>query len=233
MNNDKIIKLTFDLGEVTNDVLVKCNQISQSIHDEAMIDIKANVLEPDSPETRSIINRAVTESFGHVKKFCQRYLKQGRTIDDNTLERMVKRVTFAKAQATDSLGHPLFRCTENEVPHEVYWEEDKWLDSITTEEVTPDAMPQPIIVDTDNIDTIEYEKITLELHIPNFNTSVTDHLKSVIHNFVVFFILVRFLQDQLPDKAEDYKAQVEEAGNSIIQDLNARERFNFRKPAWI
>ena len=232
--NEKKISLSFSLEEVTNDVLVKCNQISQSIHDDAMADIKANVLEPDNPESRSIINRAVTEAFGEAKVLCQRYLKQGRTVDDNTLERMVKNVTYVKEQAKDGQGHLLFKCTENGEAHEVYQDEDVWKDVVTDTEVTPDEEPEPIMVDTDEIDTIDYESIPLELYIPNFNVAVTDHLKSSIHKLVVDYVMSRFLQDQLAEKAAEYKALADgEDRTMVIRDLNARERFNFRKATWI
>ena len=232
--NEKKISLSFSLEEVTNDVLVKCNQISQSIREEAMDDIKANVLGPDNPESRSIINRAVTEAFGEVKALCQRYLKQGRTIDDNTLERMVKSVTYVKERAKDAKGHPLYACTVSGVETEVYQEDHVWKDAITGNTVDPDETPLPILVDTDEIDTITYEEILLELFIPNFNVGVTDHLKSMIHKFVVDYIMARFLQDQLADKAGEYKGLAEGEDRSlIIRDLNARERFNFRKPSWV
>ena len=189
MANEKNIKLTFDLEQVANDILAKCNLISISIRDEAMEDIRANVQEPDNPETRSIINRAVTEAFGNVKAMCQRYLKTGRTIDNNDLERMVASVTYT----TDGQGNP-----------------------------------------TDVIDTITYETVLLDLYIPNFNVSVTDALKSDIHKYVVDYTMGRFLQDQLADKAAEYKGLADgEDRDAIIRHLNARERFNMRKPSWI
>ena len=190
--NEKKITLTFDLEQVANDILTKCNLISTSIRDEALADIRANVMEPDNPELRSIINRSVTEAFGEVKKACQRYLKVGRDEDNNLLERMVKDVTYAK----DGEGNT-----------------------------------------TDEIDTIEYEEVVLDLYIPNFNVSVTDALKSHIHKFVVDYTMGRFLQDQVADKAAEYAAMAEGSDNSdmnkIRHDLTARERFNLRKPSWI
>lgn len=239
MHNEKKISLTFDLGQVANDLLVKCNQVSRSVRDEAMDDIKASVLEPDSPESRSIINRAVTEAFGAVKGFCQRYLKQGRTIDDNSLERMVKNITYVIKQAEDTHGHLLYSCKEDGVEHEVYRADvtsvaTQWRDAITGEVVTPDSMPEPIMYETDEIDTIDYEKILLELFIPNFNVAVTDHLKSMIHRYVVDYTMASFLQDQLPEKAGEYMTLAEgKDHDAITKDLNAREKFNFRKPAWI
>ena len=189
MSNEKKITLSFDLEQVANDVLVKCNAIATNIKEEAMADIRANVLAPDSPETRSIINRALTEAFGKVKVACQRYLKTGRTTDNNMLEQMVRSVTYV----LDGSGNP-----------------------------------------TDEIDTIEYETIVLELYIPNFNVSVTDALKSSIHKYVVDYIMGRFLQDQLSDKAGEYAGLADGPDyKEIISNLNCRDRFNMRKPSWI
>lgn len=183
MANEKKIDISFDLGEVTNDILAKCNLISQSVKDEALSDIRANVMEPDSPETRSIICRAVTEAFGKVKVACNRWLKVGRTTDTNSLERLVASVV------TDGSG---------------------------------------------NVTKTTYETINLALEIPNFNTAVTDHLKSSIHKYVVDWCMYRFLQDQLADKAGEYKelADGEDYAN-ILHDLNMRENFNMRRPSWI
>lgn len=242
MNNEKKISLSFDLEQVTNDVLVKCNQISQSIRDEAMEDIKANVLEPDNPESRSIINRAVTEAFGEVKVLAQRYLKVGRTVDNNDLERMVKKITFVKVQRKRSDGKELFYVLDESF-NKIYVYQDMvgdvgiWFREDDGRQIDInqyEEAPAPVLVDSDEIDNIEYEKILLELHIPNFNVAVTDHLKSCIHKYVVDYIMARFLQDQLADKAAEYKALADgEDSTMIIRDLNARDRFNFRKPSWV
>ena len=237
MSNEKKIELTFDLEQVTNDVLVKCNQISQSIRDEAMEDIKANILEPDNPESRSIINRALTEAFGEVKTLCQRYLKVGRTVDNNKLERMVSNVTYVQVQDKDAQGHPIYEGDVSGVRTEMYTEDNgtTWKKVSDGTEVTPDATPLPKMVDDPTqIATITYETIPMELYIPNFNVAVTDHLKSGIHKYVVDYIMSRFLQDQLADKAAEYKGLADgEDRSMIIRDLNARDRFNYRKPSWI
>lgn len=179
----KKITLTFDLGEVINDILANCNLIAQSIKDAAMDDIRANIQEPDNPETRGIICRAVTEAFGQVKVACQRYLGKGRDTDSNDLERLVA------SSEKDSDG---------------------------------------------NVTSVVYEKIKIELLIPNFNTAVTDHLKSMIHKFVVDYVMERFLQDQVADKAAEYKKlAVEEDYPNIISDLNSRERYTMRVPSFI
>lgn len=179
----KKITLTFDLGEVINDILAQCNLIAQSIKDAAMDDIRANIQEPDNPETRGIICRAVTEAFGQVKVACQRYLGKGRDTDSNDLERLVA------SSEKDSDG---------------------------------------------NVTSVVYEKIKIELLIPNFNTAVTDHLKSMIHKFVVDYVMERFLQDQVADKAAEYKKlAVEEDYPNIISDLNSRERYTMRVPSFI
>ena len=179
----KKITLTFDLGEVINDILAQCNLIAQSIKDAAMDDIRANIQEPDNPETRGISCRAVTEAFGQVKVACQRYLDKGRDTDNNDLERLVA------SSENDSDG---------------------------------------------NVTSVVYEKIKIELLIPNFNTAVTDHLKSMIHKFVVDYVMERFLQDQVADKAAEYKKlAVEEDYPNIISDLNSRERYTMRVPSFI
>ena len=222
----------FDLGQIADDILVKCNQISKTIHDEAMDDIKASMLEPDSPESRSIINRAITEAFGEVKVLCQRYLKSGRTTDNNNLERIIKNITYVVVQETDSQGHKLYTCTVDGVETVVYQGAHYWMD-LNGYVVNPDGIPEPKMITTDEIDTIEYEKVVLLLSIPNFNVSVTDHLKSAIHKYAVDYSMARFLQDQLTEKSSEYKALADGEDRSlIIRDLNARDRFNCRKPSW-
>ena len=244
MSNEKKITLSFDLEQVANDILVKCNLISTSIREEAMEDIKANVQEPDNPETRSIINRAVTEAFGNVKGMCQRYLKVGRTTDNNMLEQIVSDIEYVKeeveVQAVDEDDHLLYTCTESAVEHTVYTEDEgtTWKDATSGNAVVPDDTPEPKVVTktvtTDEIDTITYETIVLELFIQNFNVAATDALKSAIHKYVVDYAMGRFLQDQLSDKAAEYKALADgEDSGSIIHFLNSRERFNMRKPSWI
>lgn len=244
---EKKITLTFDLEQVANDILTKCNLISTSIRDEALADIRANVMEPDNPELRSIINRSVTEAFGEVKKVCQRYMKVGRTEDNNLLERMVSNVTYVtkdvEVQDMDENNHLLYNCTVSSTPTVVYTEDEgtTWKDETSGNTVVPDATPTPKMVTktitTDEIDTMTYEQIELELYIPNFNVSVTDALKSHIHKYVVDYTMGRFLQDQVADKASEYAAMADGDGdsdlNKIRHDLTSRERFNMRKPSWI
>ena len=88
--------------------------------------------------------------------------------------------------------------------------------------------------DTDEVDHLVYEEVKLELWIENFNLSVTDALKSSIHRYVVDYVMGQFLQDQVADKAGEYAALAEEKDKpKITSCLNARDRFNVRKPAWI
>lgn len=238
MSNVKEINLSFDLGQILNDVLVKCNLISSGIKDEAQADIRASIMAPDSPETRSIINRALTEAFGNAKVACQRYLRTGRTADNNMLEQMVKSVTYKEAerQKVDDNGHLLFDCTVSTVTKVVYKDGDVWKDSATGNTVVPDSTPTPKMetYTTDEIDTITYETVELDLFIPNFNVSVTDALKSSIHKYVVDYIMGRFLQDQQADKAGEYAALADGKDyQQIVSNLNSPERFNVRKPSWI
>lgn len=108
---NKTITLSFDLEQVCNDILAKCNLISIGMKDEALDDIRANIQDPDSPETRSIINRAITEAFGDVKRMCQRYLRTGRTSDNNMLERIVSNVVYVNDEhgdPTDEIDHLVY-----------------------------------------------------------------------------------------------------------------------------
>lgn len=134
----KQVVLRFDLGQICNDMLAKCNLISKSIKEEAAEDIKASILAPDDPETRCIVNRAVTEAFGRVKVACQRYLTVGRLEDDNNLERLVKSVTFAKKpaeiQSKDDLGRPLYKTTNLYRKADEYMNADELYYSIFTSE---------------------------------------------------------------------------------------------------
>ena len=242
MSNEKKITLNFDLGQIANDVLVKCNLISKGIKEEAMSDIAASVQTPDSPETVSIINRSLTEAIGNVKRACQRYLKTGRSTDNNMLEQMISNVTYIKGerQVIDDDGRPVYEALVSEEVVKVYTEDEgtTWKSEDDDTEVTPDVgtTPTPKMeeYDTDDIDTITYETITLELYIPNFNVSVTDALKSSIHKYVVDYIMGRFLQDQVTDKAGEYAGLADGKDmQDIGKNLTARDQFNVRKPAWI
>lgn len=184
MGNKKNISIAIDLGEVCNDVLANCNLIAQSVKDGALADIRANVQEPDNPETRGIICRAVTEAVGSVKVACQRYLDKGRLTDNNNLERLV-----ASTETDASTG-----------------------------EVT----------------AVTYEVVTFDMKIPNFNTAVTDHLKSSMHKYIVDHVMWRFLQDQVADKAAEYKKLADDEDYpNIISDLNSRERYTMRRASFI
>lgn len=88
------ITLSFNMEQFCNDLLAKCNNVSKTIRDEALADIKADVSNPDGEETRSIICRAATEAFGNVKYAAQRFMTTGRTEDNNELERLVSDVAI-------------------------------------------------------------------------------------------------------------------------------------------
>ena len=88
--DSKLITLNFSMEQVCNDILARCYVLSQGLVDDAQKDIRATIESPDSKETRSIINRAVTEAIGNIKVAAQRYLTSGRVEDNNNLERLVK-----------------------------------------------------------------------------------------------------------------------------------------------
>lgn len=244
MSRKKIITLSFDLEQVCNDVLAKCNLISENIREAGLEDIRANVQEPDNPETSSIINRSVTEAFGRVKVAAQRYLTVGRDTDTNVLERLVipGSVIYPQVQKTHN-GYPVWNYTSSGTSIEVYAVTTESGGTTTTvykkvsndEEVTvqdSSALSEVMVNDTSQGPTeMTFETVTLTLQIPNFNLSVTDHLKSSIHKYVVDYVMGRFLQDQVADKAAEYRDEAENVDlANIIRDLNARERYTMRKP---
>lgn len=76
-----------------------------------------------------------------------------------------------------------------------------------------------------------YETIVMTMRIPNFNTSVTDALKSHIHKYVIDYTMHRFLQDLLPEKSGEYKTLAEDEDYANIGScLQAREVWTERRP---
>lgn len=243
--NKKRIDLIFHLEQVCNDVLTACNNISKNIRDEGLDDIKASVQTPDDAENRSIINRAVTEAFGRVKVACQRYLTVGRTFDDNSLERLVKNITYKTeervVQDTDDDGHLLYSLIIDGTDQGTVYEIDGHIYNAGTGiEVVPTdpytLEPKMVVkeVQTDEVESITYEDVYLVLEIENFNIAVTDDLKSSIHKFVVDYVLSRFLQNFVAEKADEYKALADgEDYRKIVSDLNCREKYTMRKPSFM
>ena len=70
---EKKISLSFDIGEILQDILVACNLISTGMGDDVALEVKSNIKEPDGENTRTLISRGVTEAFGKVKVACSRY----------------------------------------------------------------------------------------------------------------------------------------------------------------
>ena len=160
--DSKLITLNFSMEQVCNDILARCYVLSQGLVDDAQKDIRATIESPDSKETRSIINRAVTEAIGNIKVAAQRYLTSGRVEDNNNLERLVK-------------GTRKYVYTDNK--------NGTWTEVVTTsiigqedEEVTSTVTK----AGNDREESI-YETVTLKLEIPNWNVAVTDALKSNMH----------------------------------------------------
>lgn len=86
----------------------------------------------------------------------------------------------------------------------------------------------------DGKEVVEYEVVTLELKIPDFNIAVTDALKNYIHKYIVDYVMWRFLQNQSDPKCAEYKKLADEEDYpNIEKTLSIRDRFISRKPAWI
>lgn len=209
----KLITLNFSMEQVCNDVLARCYVVSQGMVDEAQKDIRANIESPDSDETRSIINRAVTEAIGNIKVAAQRYLTSGRVEDNNNLERLVK-------------GTRKYVYTDNK--------NGTWTEVVTTsiigqedEEVTSTVTK----AGNDREESI-YETVTLKLEIPNWNVAVTDALKSHCHRYIVDYVMSQFLMDQFADKAGTYGESATADYNNIKSDLLSRDNYTLRRPSF-
>ena len=208
----KLITLNFSMEQVCNDVLARCYVVSQGMVDEAQKDIRANIESPDSDETRSIINRAVTEAIANIKLAAQRYLTTGRVEDNNNLERLVK-------------GIRKYAYTDNK--------NGTWTEVVTTiidgEENETTATVNK--AGKDREETI-YETVTLKLEIPNWNVAVTDALKSHCHRYIVDYVMSQFLMDQFADKAGTYGESATADYNNIKSDLLSRDNYTLRRPSF-
>ena len=208
----KLITLNFGMEQVCNDVLARCYVVSQGMVDEAQKDIRANIESPDSDETRSIINRAVTEAIGNIKLAAQRYLTTGRVEDNNNLERLVN-------------GTRKYAYTDNK--------NGTWTEVVTTiidgeENETTTTVNK---AGKDREETI-YETVTLKLEIPNWNVAVTDALKSHCHRYIVDYVMSQFLMDQFADKAGTYGESATADYNNIKSDLLSRDNYTLRRPSF-
>ncbi len=208
----KLITLKFSMEQVCNDVLARCYVVSQGIVDEAQKDIRANIESPDSDETRSIINRAVTEAIGNIKLAAQRYLTTGRVEDNNNLERLVK-------------GTRKYAYTDNK--------NGTWTEVVTTV-IDGEESETTATVNKAGKDREEdiYETVTLNLKIPNWNVAVTDALKSHCHRYIVDYVMSQFLMDQFADKAGNYGESATADYNNIKSDLLSRDNYTLRRPSF-
>ena len=208
----KLITLNFGMEQVCNDVLARCYVVSQGMVDEAQKDIRANIESPDSDETRSIINRAVTEAIGNIKLAAQRYLTTGRVEDNNNLERLVK-------------GTRKYAYTDNK--------NGTWTEVVTTT-IDGEESETTATVNKAGKDREEniYETVTLNLEIPNWNVAVTDALKSHCHRYIVDYVMSQFLMDQFADKAGTYGESATADYNNIKSDLLSRDNYPLRRPSF-
>lgn len=208
----KLITLNLGMEQVCNDVLARCYVVSQGMVDEAQKDIRANIESPDSDETRSIINRAVTEAIGNIKLAAQRYLTTGRVEDNNNLERLVK-------------GTRKYSYTDNK--------NGTWTEVVTTV-IDGEESETTATVNKAGKDREEniYETVTLKLEIPNWNVAVTDALKSHCHRYIVDYVMSQFLMDQFADKAGTYGESATADYNNIKSDLLSRDNYTQRRPSF-
>ena len=209
----KLITLNFNMEQVCNDILARCYVVSQGLVEDAQKDIRAIIESPDSDETRSIINRAITEAFGNIKVAAQRYLTSGRVEDNNNLERLVK-------------GTRTYKYTDNK--------NGTWTEVVTTSIIGKDDDEVTQTVNKAGKDREEtiYETVTLKLEIPNWNVAVTDALKSNMHRYLVDYTMSQFLQDQYADKAGVYSNSAQADYNNMRSNLLSRDNYTLRRPSF-
>lgn len=208
----KNISLEFDMGQVCNDVLVRCFVISQSLMDEAQQEIKASIQSPDAPETRSIINRAVTEAIGNLKVAAQRYLTTGRTEDNNSLERLVA-------------GIKEYSYSDNG--------DGTWTEIVTiTKDGNQNDETRIVYERGKERADLEYEKVNFLLEIPNWNIAMTDPLKNHMHKYIVDYVMGQFLADQYGDKAAEYEKKASADYTNVKTDLTSRDNYTKRIPSF-
>lgn len=208
----KKIDLTFDLKQVTNDILARCYVLSSGLTDEAQKDIRANIESPDAAETQSIINRAITEAFANLKLACQRYLTVGRLKDSNVLERIVK-------------GRKVYSYTDNK--------DGTWTETITTiVDGEENDATKTVLKKGEDREEMIFEEVELHLEIPNWNIAVTDALKSHMHRYIVDYVMSQFLSDQYADQANKYAQSTQTDYSNVQSDLLSRDNYTLRRASW-
>ena len=210
--DSKLITLNFSMEQLCNDILARCYVLSQGLVDDAQKDIRATIESPDSKETRSIINRAVTEAIGNLKVAAQRYLTTGRTEDNNSLERLVAGIKeYSYADNGDGTWTEIVTITkdgnQNDETRIVYERGKERAD-------------------------LEYEKVNFLLEIPNWNIAMTDPLKSHMHKYIVDYVMGQFLADQYGNKAAEYVEKASGDYKNVMTDLTSRDNYTKRKPSW-
>lgn len=211
--DSKLITLNFSMEQVCNDILARCYVLSQGLVDDAQKDIRATIESPDSKETRSIINRAVTEAIGNIKVAAQRYLTSGRVEDNNNLERLVK-------------GTKKYVYTDNN--------NGTWTEVVTTSIIgqEDEEVTSTVTKAGNDLEESIYETVTLKLEIPNWNVAVTDALKSNMHRYMVDYTMSQFLQDQYADKAGQYVESAVADFNNMKSNLLSRDNYTLRRPSF-
>lgn len=272
MEGTKDITIVFGKGQVLTDVSAQCAALARTI-ELSSISGKAEEAEsvrllagyinsPSDNVIRPIVARAFTEAYDQVKSVCQRYLKLGRTEDDNRLESIIEGEVITVYKGTPTQSGNLGGFTpEAGVKYKVSVEgigaaemsvtiqyQGATVATLNNSESTCEiegvfnggtvsCMTDIHIAPTNEIvvtaDSTAFAEMVLELGMPsNFNIGVTSTIKSTSHKIFVDYILSQVLRFQRPQDSTALLEAVEWSKGLLLKALSARETFTRSHQDW-
>lgn len=246
------IDITLRRKEILNDVIVNCNMLGRTLRKNPDTEETAGeIMTPDDAFTKPIVARALTKSFGEVKRICQQYLMYGRFTDDNRLERIDEANRYEETIEASPLSPACKYRYLTGIPYKIRITADKPL-KVMDNESNILARGTDVVFIYTPVRTGEYltiystEKTTAEvrylwgdfgkyevlLNMPStFNYAMTEVLKSSAHGMMVNYVISMVLKDQYPDKAKEYAALYAEDAEGLRKALISRTAYGRRYAA--
>ncbi len=246
------MKITIDLRrrEIVEDVLAKCNMLARQLEKNPETqELAGELMTPDDEVGKPIVARALTESFGEVKRICQQYLIYGRYNDDNRLEKIDETNTSEEeaisSPATEACKYVLltgisYRIDVSaEVPTDIKVMDDEGNILARGMEIhfsyTPVRLNEHLTLYSSQKVSVkvkymwgDFGTYELQLDMPRrYNIGMTDTLKSNAHRMMVDYVMAAILQDQYAEKANEYAARY--AGDKEQLRLALISRTNYSR----